>query len=84
MVVAKRQRREKPMKIDQRKVLGPRVRTSGKTSVLGPVTPALGHSHDQQAGLQRAILASMGWCRPEELSAMMGCQAPVPSHSFTG
>lgn len=28
-------------------------------SVLGPATPALGHSHDQQAGLQRAILASM-------------------------
>ena len=32
MVVAKRQRREKPMKIDQRKVLGPRVRTSSKTN----------------------------------------------------
>ena len=32
MSEAKRQRREKPVKIDQRKVLGSRVRTSGKTN----------------------------------------------------
>ena len=36
MAVAKRQRREKPAKIEQKKVQGPRtgVRTSGKTTTL--------------------------------------------------